>query len=191
MYEHRFKSPATQVTHQCRCACTHIWSENLDPARFLLCSGVFKAEGHPLLISVPALHLPPFKSYDLVLRGVYIGRLNIGPTWILWSFVQIGKLAQNKYPQLCCSGPTKAVQQAKGRGREQWLVSPLLSALIRLVITVKAKWKQSDHKVEEIMFTECRAQPWVHPNPHPASATIEHLKSILVNTTMIWLYYTS
>lgn len=50
------------------CRHTHIWSENLDPARFLLPSGVLKAEGHPLLVSVPALHLPPLKSDHLVLR---------------------------------------------------------------------------------------------------------------------------
>lgn len=47
---------------------THVWSEDLDPARFLLSSGVLKAEGHPLLVSVPALHLRPLKSDYLVLK---------------------------------------------------------------------------------------------------------------------------
>lgn len=47
----------------------HIWSENLDPARFLLPPDVFKAERHSFLVCVPALHLPPVKGNDLVLNG--------------------------------------------------------------------------------------------------------------------------
>lgn len=54
-------------TSRCRCTCTHVWSEDLDPARFLLSPGVFEAEGHALLVCVPALHLPPLESYHLVL----------------------------------------------------------------------------------------------------------------------------
>lgn len=54
-------------TSRCRCACAHVWSEDLDPARFLLSPGVFEAEGHALLVCVPALHLPPLESYHLVL----------------------------------------------------------------------------------------------------------------------------
>lgn len=46
----------------------HVWSENLDPARFLLSSDVFKAEGHSLLVCVPALHLSPVKGDHLVLH---------------------------------------------------------------------------------------------------------------------------
>lgn len=57
-----------RIKQQCRCMQTHIWSEDLDPARFLLPSGVLKAESHPLLVGVPSLHLPPLKSYHLVLR---------------------------------------------------------------------------------------------------------------------------
>lgn len=47
---------------------TYIWSENLNPARFLLSSGVLEAESHTFFVSVPALHLCPLKSYYLVLR---------------------------------------------------------------------------------------------------------------------------
>lgn len=48
---------------------THVWGENLDPARFLLPSDVFEAERHSLLVCVPALHLRPVKGNNLVLKG--------------------------------------------------------------------------------------------------------------------------
>lgn len=47
---------------------THVGGEDLDPARFLLGARVLEAEGHALLIRVPALHLLPLERDHLVLE---------------------------------------------------------------------------------------------------------------------------
>ena len=47
---------------------THVWCEDLDPARLLLPASVLEAEGHALLVRVPALHLGPFEGDHLILE---------------------------------------------------------------------------------------------------------------------------